>query len=473
MTPPQPGIVVVDKPAGMTSHDVVSRCRRIFGTRKVGHAGTLDPMATGVLVVGLERATKILGLISGTSKSYTATIRLGRTTTTDDAEGQVVQDISVREVTDEAIAAGIARLRGTIFQRPSAVSAIKVGGKRAYTLAREGQQVVLAEREVRIERFDVLAIHRNGPFIDVDVEVDCSSGTYIRALARDLGAGLRAGGSGVGGHLIALRRTRVGGYGLDHASTLDGLAERPALSYTLDAACLLAFPRRDITEAQAVDAAHGRPLPALGVEGVQAATDPEGRVMALLEDRGGWTRSVVVIRPATLADGRMRPVDETARGAGCGSADDPDPPVGCNDEGMSQTPPVPAAGRIPIETLVGDSVVRVAVDATVADVAAVIAERGVGAVVIGADERPTALVSERDVVRVVASGQDPAAVPAGEVAARNLVWCDAGDTVDEAAIRMTDRGIRHLLVGRDEALVGIVSARDLLGVYATDAGRPD
>lgn len=292
---PNPGIVIVDKPAGMTSHDVVSRCRRIFGTRKVGHAGTLDPMATGVLVIGIERATKILGLLSGTSKSYAATIRLGRTTTTDDAEGEVVQDISATEVTDEAINAGVAVLRGEISQRPSAVSAIKVGGKRAYQLVREGQEVELAARTVRIDRFDVLAIRRDGEFVDIDVEVDCSSGTYIRALARDLGSDV-----GVGGHLTALRRTRVGGYGLDHGRTLDQLGDHPALSYTLDQACLLGFPRRDITAEEAVDAGHGRPLSAAGIEGVYAATDPEGRVLALLEDNGGKTKSVVVVRPATL-----------------------------------------------------------------------------------------------------------------------------------------------------------------------------
>ena len=293
-----PGIVVVDKPAGITSHDVVSRCRRIFGTRKVGHAGTLDPMATGVLVIGIERATKILGLITATEKSYSATIRLGRSTTTDDAEGEVLQDIPVSEgLTEEAILTGVAALRGEISQRPSAVSAIKVGGKRAYQLAREGEHVELAARSVRVERFDVLAVRRDGPFVDLDVEVDCSSGTYIRALARDLGAGL-----GVGGHLTALRRTRVGGYGLEHAHTLEELADRPALSYPLDDACLLAFPRRDITDEQAADAAHGRPLPAAGIDGVYAATDPRGRVLALLEDRGPRTKSVVVIRPATLQD---------------------------------------------------------------------------------------------------------------------------------------------------------------------------
>ena len=294
----RPGLVIVDKPAGMTSHDVVGRCRRLFGTRKVGHAGTLDPMATGVLVIGIERATKILGLVSGTAKSYSATIRLGRITTTDDAEGEVVQDISARAISDAEIHAGIAPMRGEISQRPSAVSAIKIGGKRAYQLAREGQQVDLAERRVRIDRFEVLAIRSEGDFVDVDVEVDCSSGTYIRALARDLGETLK-----VGGHLTALRRTRVGGYGLDHARTLEELAEQPVLSYTLDQACLLAFPRREITAAEAEDAGHGRPLTAAGVAGVYAATDPDGRVMALLEDHGDRTKSVVVIRPATMQDG--------------------------------------------------------------------------------------------------------------------------------------------------------------------------
>ncbi|MCB0940900.1 MAG: tRNA pseudouridine(55) synthase TruB [Mycobacterium sp.] len=295
--PPAPGIVVVDKPAGMTSHDVVGRCRRTFGTRKVGHAGTLDPMATGVLVIGIERATKILGLLTATSKSYAATIRLGRSTSTDDAEGEVLQDVSAAHITDGQIEAGVAALRGEIAQRPSSVSAVKIGGKRAYQLAREGHDVQLAERQVRIDRFDVLDIRRDGPFVDIDVEVDCSSGTYIRALARDLGAAL-----GVGGHLTALRRTRVGGYGLEHARTLEDLAETPQLSYTLDEACLLAFPRRDITAAQADDAGHGRPLEAADIGGVYAATDPGGRVIALLEDKGARTKSVVVIRPATLGD---------------------------------------------------------------------------------------------------------------------------------------------------------------------------
>lgn len=294
-----PGIVVVDKPGGMTSHDVVGRCRRLFGTRKVGHAGTLDPMATGVLVVGIERATKILGLLTATDKSYEATIRLGQTTSTEDAEGELLQQVSATHVTSEQIEAAVSPLRGPIEQVPSAVSAIKVDGKRAYQLAREGQAVELPARPVRIDRFEVLAVRREieevDGVIDVDVVVDCSSGTYIRALARDVGAAL-----GVGGHLTALRRTRVGGFGLDQARTLDELADRADLSYSLDEACLQAFPRRDLGDTEVVDASHGRPLPPAGIDGVYAATAPDGRVMALLEDAGSRTKSVVVIRPATL-----------------------------------------------------------------------------------------------------------------------------------------------------------------------------
>jgi tRNA pseudouridine55 synthase len=294
-TPPAPGIVIVDKPAGITSHDVVGRCRRIFGTRKVGHAGTLDPMATGVLVVGIERATKILGLLTATDKSYAATIRLGRTTSTEDAEGEVLQTVPARHVTDAAIGAAVAALRGEIAQIPSAVSAIKVDGERAYKLAREGRSVELAARPVRIDRFDVMSVRRVDDFVDVDVEVDCSSGTYIRALARDVGVTL-----GVGGHLTALRRTRVGQYGLEESRTLDDLADAPRLSYPLDEACLLAFPRRDLNAEEAESARHGRALTAAGVEGIYAATAPEGGVIALLRDEGARTKSVVVIRPATL-----------------------------------------------------------------------------------------------------------------------------------------------------------------------------
>jgi tRNA pseudouridine55 synthase len=289
------GLVVVDKPAGMTSHDVVGRCRRIFGTRKVGHAGTLDPMATGVLVVGVERATKILGLLTATDKSYAATIRLGQTTSTEDAEGDILQTVSAHGVTGAFLEEAVGALRGEIDQIPSAVSAIKVDGKRAYQLAREGQVVELAARRVRIDRFEVLLVRRETDLVDVDVEVDCSSGTYIRALARDVGAAL-----GVGGHLTALRRTRVGRFGLDEARTLEDLAEQPRLSYSLDDACLLAFPRRDLTADEAESARHGRALEPAGIEGVYAATAPDGRVISLLRDEGARAKSVVVLRPATL-----------------------------------------------------------------------------------------------------------------------------------------------------------------------------
>jgi tRNA pseudouridine55 synthase len=294
-TPVGAGILVVDKPAGMTSHDVVSRCRRIFATRRVGHAGTLDPMATGVLVIGVERATKILGLLTSASKSYAATIRLGQTTSTEDAEGELLQSVSAEHVSAGAIEAALEGLRGDISQVPSAVSAIKVDGKRAYQLVREGHAVQLQARPVRIDRFDVLAVRREGPLLDVDVEVDCSSGTYIRALARDLGDTL-----GVGGHLTTLRRTRVGRFGLEQARTLDELAERPSVSLSLDEACLLMFPRRDLSAEEAEATSHGRPLPAAGIDGVYAAGDADGRVVALLRDEGSRTKSVVVIRPATL-----------------------------------------------------------------------------------------------------------------------------------------------------------------------------
>jgi tRNA pseudouridine55 synthase len=289
------GIVIVDKPAGMTSHDVVARCRRIFATRKVGHAGTLDPMATGVLVIGIDRATKILGLLSGASKSYTATIRLGQSTSTDDAEGILLHEVSAGHLTDAAIAAAMSGLRGDITQVPSAVSAVKVGGQRAYRLAREGRAVDLPARPVSVDRFELRATHRHGELVEVDVEVDCSSGTYIRALARDMGDAL-----GVGGHLTALRRTRVGRFGIEHALSLDELAERPRLSHTLDETCLLVFPRRELSCEEADAVGHGRPLPAAGIDGVYAAATVDDRVIALLRDDGSWTKSVVVLRPANL-----------------------------------------------------------------------------------------------------------------------------------------------------------------------------
>lgn len=283
------GLVVVDKPAGLTSHDVVARLRRILRTRKVGHAGTLDPMATGVLVCGVDRGTRLLGHLALDSKAYSATIRLGATTTTDDAEGETVTTTDPSAVTDEAIDTGISALTGPILQVPSSVSAIRIGGRRAYARVRAGEQVVLPPRPVTVSTFTVLA--RRGA--DLEVTVECSSGTYVRALARDLGAAL-----GVGGHLTALRRTRVGPFRLEHARTLPQLEEAPGLSLPLAAAVAAAFARRDVDAAEAVDLSHGRPLPGAGLPGTYGVFAPDGRVLALVAERDGAARPVVVLAPA-------------------------------------------------------------------------------------------------------------------------------------------------------------------------------
>ena len=284
-----PGLVVVDKPDGMTSHDVVARVRRIMGTRKVGHAGTLDPMATGVLVLGIERATKLLGHLALDTKAYLATIKLGSATTTDDAQGEVLSTADTSGVTDAAVAAGIAKLTGHIQQVPSAVSAVKVDGKRAYARVRAGEQVELAARPVEVSRFDLLHTRREDG-VELDVMVECSSGTYVRALARDLGADL-----GVGGHLAALRRTRVGPFDLRVVTTLEKLAENPTLSLPLNDAVAAAFPRRDVPYRQAQSLLLGQRLPAGGIEGTYGVFDPDGRAIALAVDEGPAARSLVVL----------------------------------------------------------------------------------------------------------------------------------------------------------------------------------
>ncbi|MDI9952849.1 MULTISPECIES: tRNA pseudouridine(55) synthase TruB [unclassified Rhodococcus (in: high G+C Gram-positive bacteria)] len=290
------GLLIVDKDAGVTSHDVVARCRKLLGTRKVGHAGTLDPMATGVLVLGVERATKLLGLLALTTKAYTATIRLGQATTTDDAEGEVVASADASGVTDEEIAAQVHTLTGDIQQIPSSVSAIKVDGRRAHALIRAGEEFELAPRSVTVSRFEVVARRTEGTFVDLDVEVECSSGTYVRALARDLGIAL----IGVGGHLTSLRRTRVGPFTLEHARTLEQLAEEPGVSLDIDAAAQTAFPHRQIDADEAESISQGRWLEPIGIKGVYAAIDPSGHTIALLQERGRRASSVMVVRPATL-----------------------------------------------------------------------------------------------------------------------------------------------------------------------------
>jgi tRNA pseudouridine55 synthase len=290
------GLVIVDKPGGMTSHDVVARIRRLAGTRKVGHAGTLDPMATGVLVVGVDKATRLLGYLTLTEKEYAATIRLGQSTNTDDAEGEVIAAASAADVSAETLAAEVDRLTGEIMQVPPAVSAVKVGGQRAYKLTRAGAAPELAPRPVTVYEFTVTAIRLDGDLLDVDATVRCSSGTYIRALARDLGAAL-----GTGGHLTRLRRTRVGGYRIEAASTLEQLAERFDVLPLEDAAAA-AFPRRDLNADEARRLATGGRLPAAGDAGPQdgpvAAYAPDGTLIALVIEESGQARPLVVFAAA-------------------------------------------------------------------------------------------------------------------------------------------------------------------------------
>jgi tRNA pseudouridine55 synthase len=299
MTGGQDGLVIVDKPGGMTSHDVVARIRRLAGTRKVGHAGTLDPMATGVLVVGVEKATRLLGYLTLTEKQYDATIRLGQSTSTDDAEGEVTFAASAKDVSSDALAKAVAGLTGEIQQAPPAVSAIKVDGQRAYRLARGGAAPELKPRPVTVHEFTITAIRpADGGLLDVDASVRCSSGTYIRALARDLGRAL-----GTGGHLTRLRRTRVGGYGLAAARTLEQLAGRFEVLPLAEAAAA-AFPRRDLTADEARRLAHGARLAAIPTATAATAAEttgrptaayaPDGTLIALLTEQDGQARPLVV-----------------------------------------------------------------------------------------------------------------------------------------------------------------------------------
>ncbi|MGI5153373.1 tRNA pseudouridine(55) synthase TruB [Plantactinospora sp. CA-294935] len=293
------GLIVVDKPGGMTSHDVVARIRRLARTRRVGHGGTLDPMATGVLVIGVGRATRLLTYVIGAGKSYTATIRLGQSTVTDDAEGEVVGTADAAGVTEEAVRAAVLPLTGEIDQVPSAVSAIKIDGQRAYKRVRDGEAVELAARRVTVSRFDVRDFRRDtvdgAAVLDVDVAVDCSSGTYIRALARDLGTAL-----GVGGHLTALRRTAVGGFTLSEAATLPELEERApeVVNLTVEAAARRFFPQRQASADEAKVLSHGGPLDPAGITGPYAVFDPAGGLIAIVSDRDGRARAEIVLAPA-------------------------------------------------------------------------------------------------------------------------------------------------------------------------------
>ncbi|WP_326554811.1 tRNA pseudouridine(55) synthase TruB [Micromonospora sp. NBC_01813] len=290
------GLIVVDKPAGMTSHDVVARLRRLARTRRVGHGGTLDPMATGVLVVAVNRATRLLTYVIGARKSYTATIRLGVSTVTDDAEGEVTARTPATDIASEQIRAGLAALTGEIDQVPSAVSAIKINGQRAYKRVRAGEDVALPARRVTISRLEPVAIHPpvDGG-LDIEVQVDCSSGTYIRAIARDLGAAL-----GVGGHLTALRRTAVGDFTLAEAATLAELEQQApdVVQLPMAVAAGRFLARREVDADEARVLGHGGPISAVGQPGPYAVFAPDGELLAVVCERDGRARAEIVLAPA-------------------------------------------------------------------------------------------------------------------------------------------------------------------------------
>ena len=295
------GVVLVDKPSGPTSHDMVAKLRRIMGTRRVGHSGTLDPLATGLLVVGVERGTKFLAHVVAHDKRYEATVRLGMATHTDDAQGDITFTASPEKLatlTEEQIRAAFATQTGDIMQRPTSVSSIKIDGKRAHELVREGHEVVLPERPVTIFSLEVhdVVVNDAPSCIDVSISVHCSSGTYIRAIARDVGAAL-----GVGGHLTMLRRTSVGPFDISEARTLEQLDANPSLTLNLDEAMVRCFATREISESEGVDLSLGKWLEPVGDKGVTAAVTPSGHAIALIEEKGKRAASVFVARPAGLA----------------------------------------------------------------------------------------------------------------------------------------------------------------------------
>lgn len=298
------GIVLIDKPAGITSHDVVSRTRKRAGTRKVGHAGTLDPMATGLLMVGINNSTRLLTYLVGLDKEYFATIRLGFATNTDDAEGEatwLAEPGLIDALTAEQISAVLAELTGVVSQVPSSVSAIRVNGTRAYTLVREGGTVTLPARIVTIAELELLASRRVGEFYDLDVRVRCSSGTYIRAIARDLGAA-----TGVGGHLTALRRSMIGPFRVADAVQLDTLDVSAALLAPATIAAEL-FPVLDLDPQQAIDLANGKRLRLQRPEapdGPIAAIAPDGRLIGLIDFTDGVAKPIVNFAPDTLTESR-------------------------------------------------------------------------------------------------------------------------------------------------------------------------
>ena len=296
------GLVLIDKPSGWTSHDVVARLRKLAGTRRVGHAGTLDPMATGLLLIGVNSATKLLTFLVGENKTYEATIRLGASTITDDKESDftaVATPDDVRSLDVARLESALNPLRGPIEQVPSSVSAIKVDGERAYAKVRSGDEVKLKARPITIHRFEItgeprLVIEGENTFFDFDAVIDCSSGTYIRALARDLGAAL-----GVGGHLIALRRTKIGSYSIEQAQDLDGLTAETLSVLPIEKAATQQFAVRELSDQEVIDLRHGKRLKVVAESELEptAAVAADGTLVAMLTKSGNAAKSLVVFAP--------------------------------------------------------------------------------------------------------------------------------------------------------------------------------
>jgi tRNA pseudouridine55 synthase len=287
------GFLVVDKEPGMTSHDVVAIARRALGTRKVGHAGTLDPMATGVLVLGFNNGTRLLQYITDGDKSYQGTVVLGASTVTDDFEGEVISTADASSITGEQINAVLDTMRGTFMQRPSSVSAVKVDGERAYDRVRAGETVVLASREVTISQLDVLEIRHLDQRIEIDIEVTCSAGTYIRSIARDCGDVLK-----VGGHLSALRRTRVAGFTTSGAASITGLKNGEFTTLDLADVARVTFQVREIALDEKLELSFGRTLAQNPTEGIYAGISSSNELIALLSNVEGKAKPIAVFAPA-------------------------------------------------------------------------------------------------------------------------------------------------------------------------------
>ena len=290
------GFVVVDKAGAMTSHDVVAVGRRVLGTRKVGHAGTLDPMATGILILGFGHGTRLLQYITDGDKTYRATVALGAATITDDVEGEVISratSAQLSAVSDNQIIESLASMRGVISQRPSSVSAVKVDGKRAHERVRAGEVFELASREVTISQLDVFEIRRSENTIQIDIEVTCSAGTFIRAIARDLGAALN-----VGGHLTFLRRTRVASFGEDVANSFESFKAGDFKSLGLVDVAKSIFSVRDLNTQEAQELSFGRKISPSPTTGIYAAISSENELIALLENRVDGAKPIAVFAPA-------------------------------------------------------------------------------------------------------------------------------------------------------------------------------